>query len=254
MCLIKCHGVNVSWLSCRISKMTTLQWSYRGDAEKHNVHNTSLSESAALECGVNLWGVYKCGQYHYRWKGGGVRIVCLSFVYVRPPIIRVQLHDCVCVFAFTRATIPSGWSANKKKNAGQLKYFAVVSSAFLCSGACRLDSPTHLSLVLRQRIFFFFCVVPFTVCGTLVTTRSRETLSMYVRLGCTHTALPLIARGEDLRPCQQRQEKRNSGGAVWRSGVRLKRLCPFQQHAQEKALQQQAEEETASSQAGEKKR
>lgn len=80
---------------------------------------------------------------------------------------------------------------------------------------------------------------------------------MYVRLGCTHATLPLIARGEDLCPCQQRQEKRNSGGGGQfeaRSGVRLKRLCPFQQHAQEKAVQQQAEEETASSQAGEKER
>lgn len=143
---------------------------------------------------------------------GGARLVCLSFVYVRQSILPSSAARlCLCVRFYTSHN--SQWLKREQKKCGATKeYFAVVSSAFLCSGACRLDSPTHLSLVLRQRIFFFFCVVPFTVCGTVVTTRSRETLSMYVRLGCTHATLPLIARGEDLCPCQQRQEKRNSGG------------------------------------------
>lgn len=211
------------------------------------INNTTGSGSTALECGANLSGVYKCGYNHYIWKGGSLSLsqLCLR---ATPSSLSSAAQLCLRVRFYTWYN--SQWSKSPKCGTTKI-YIAVVSSAFLCSWACWLDSPTHLSLILRQ---LRVCFLRRSICGLRHLRHYAESWNFI------HVCAPrlrtrnatLIAYEEDSGPCKQQRERRSGGDSL--SGVCLKRRGLFQQHAQEKAVQQQAEEETASSQAGEKAR
>lgn len=118
----------------------------------------------------------------------GVRLVCQLCLRATDNSLSSAARLCFCVRFQTRHN--SKWSESQKMRGKWKKHNAVVWSAFFCSGACRQDSPRIHPHALESRFAaaegFVFCVVPLAVCGTLVFMQSRETLSMYVRLGCTH--------------------------------------------------------------------
>lgn len=104
------------------------------------------------------------------------------------------------------------------------------------SGACGLDSPTQFRTVLRQ-LRFMFCVVPFAVCGTVVITRSRETLSVCVYTSAAYTQQRARCMRRGLWSARRRRQSKV--GSVWERVVSLNmpRKKPFSNKQKKKQLQ-----------------
>lgn len=188
----------------------------------------------------------------------GVRLVWPGFVCVRQLILRVQLHGCVCVFAFTPAAILSGRSV---QNAGHLKQTKQNTPLWYRP---HFSAARPVGWIHHPRIWVSFCgswgfvFLRRSICSLRHLRHYAESWNfihvLYVRLGCIHATLHSLHTKKTLVRVNSGREEERWGQFKTRSGVCLKTRYLSQQHAQEKAVQQQAEEETASSQAGEKAR